>query len=171
MSFRVTNPSLRLRLITGADKAVLCSIYASTRTEEMAQLIHWTLAQKEAFLQWQFDAQHVYYQQNYHGASFWLIERKGKAIGRLYLHPTYSDGSMRIIDITMLPEWRNKGIGRQLLQDVMVYAEQEGRLVSIHVESFNPAMKLYQRLGFQLVSKTNEVYHLLEWKSNKAVLT
>nr|WP_278012004.1 hypothetical protein [Flavobacterium gyeonganense] len=39
----------------------------------------------------------------------------------------------------------------------------KNRNVSIHVESFNPAMNLYKRLGFKKISETNGVYHLMEW--------
>lgn len=163
MVLKLSDPLLRFRAITANDEESLYQIYSSTRTEELAQLTDWPASQKEAFLRSQFVAQHTYYQNNYEGAHFWVIEFRSQIIGRLYLHTHYEGKSMRIIDIALLPEWRNRGIGKKILQDVMNLAEGMNRCVTIHVESFNPAMKLYKKLGFALVSKTNGVYYLLEW--------
>lgn len=164
MRLTLTTPALCLRPITPDDEAVLCGIYASTRTEELERVAHWSPAQKQAFIEWQFRAQHQYYREHYPGAWFWLLLLDGAPIGRLYLQAEHADGSVRIIDITLLPPWRNQGIGNQLLLDVMAFAARLDRPITIHVESFNPAMHLYQRLGFELVSRTNGVYHLLEWR-------
>lgn len=170
MCLTLTNPSLCLRPITPRDEAVLCRIYGSTRTEELERVGHWTTAQKQVFLQGQFRAQHLYYGEHYPGAWFWLLVLDGQTIGRLYLQDQHTDGSVRIIDITLLPPWRSRGIGKQLLLDVMTFAAGLDRPITIHVESFNPAMRLYQRLGFEPVSVTNGVYHLLQWKPTVAVL-
>jgi ribosomal protein S18 acetylase RimI-like enzyme len=35
--------------------------------------------------------------------------------------------------------------------------------VTIHVEVFNPALRLYERLGFKKVAE-NGPYHLMEWR-------
>jgi RimJ/RimL family protein N-acetyltransferase len=166
MVLKLSDPVLHLRTITIDDQETLCQIYSGTRTEELAQLTDWTAGQKEAFLRSQFMAQHTYYQNNYEGANFWVIESRAKIIGRLYLHTHYEAASMRIIDIALLPEWRNNGIGTQILLDVMESAGIMNRPLTIHVESFNRAMRLYKKLGFVLISRTNGVYHLLEWKSS-----
>lgn len=171
MQLILSNPRLHLRSITADDEEVLCRIYSSTRTNELEKVTWWTAGQKEEFLRSQFKAQHSYYQNNYTGAHFWVIEFKNEVIGRLYLHTDFEKSSVRIIDIALLPAWRNRGIGQQILQDIMAFASSRGRSVTIHVESFNPAMKLYQQLGFNLLSKTNDVYHLLEWKNKEAVLS
>lgn len=131
----------------------------------MALATHWPEEQKQAFLMQQFTAQHTWYGQQYKDAYFMVICREGEPIGRLYLAPEFSDGSVRIIDIALLPAYRNKGYGESILRDVMALAQTSGRSVTIHVESFNPARQLYQRLGFAIKDRKNEVYHLYEWKS------
>ena len=171
MILKLSDPSLHLRTITADDEEILCQIYSRTRTEELAQLTDWTSSQKEAFLRSQFMAQHIYYQNNYKGAHFWVIEYRSQVIGRLYLHTHYEGASMRIIDISLLPQWRNNGMGTQILLDILESAAHMNRSVTIHVESFNPAMKLYKKLGFVMISQTNGVYHLLEWKTNPQALT
>ncbi|WP_121353949.1 GNAT family N-acetyltransferase [Flavisolibacter nicotianae] len=169
MVLKLSDPLLHLRTINATDEESLCQIYSSTRTEELDQLTDWTATQKNVFLRSQFVAQHAYYQNNYKGAHFWVIEYGSQIIGRLYLDTHYEGTSIRIIDIALLPEWRNRGIGKRILMDVLDLAKSMGSSVTIHVESFNPAMKLYERLGFVLVSKTNGVYHLFEWKATSPV--
>jgi len=165
MKLQLTDTTLSLRTIRETDREILSHIYFSTRKDEIEQATQWTSDQKQNFLVFQFNAQHTYYIQNYPGANFWIIEKNRQPIGRLYLDTNFDNRSIRIIDITLLPEWRSIGIGGQLLSDIIAFAKTMNRGVSIHVESFNPAMRLYKRLGFDLVSITNGVYHLLEWKN------
>ena len=66
-------PGLRLRRITEADLPFLAEVYASTRREELAQ-VPWRDDEKAAFLRWQFDNQHQYYQQYYPNCEFLIIE-------------------------------------------------------------------------------------------------
>ena len=170
MMLHLTDTTLTLRTIQDTDREILSQIYFSTRKDEMDQLTEWTVDQKQNFLHFQFTAQHTYYIQSYPGANFWIIEKNAQPIGRVYLDTNFEKKSIRVIDITLLPEWRDIGIGGQLLSDIIAFAKTINRGVSIHVESFNPAMRLYKRLGFDLVSITNGVYHLLEWK-NKSTVT
>ena len=163
----VLHNDIELVPITAADEDFLCAVYTSARDEEMSLLTHWSEEEKKSFLEMQFRAQHSYYQEQYPTAFFWLVVKDQEMIGRLYLDPQFANNSVRIIDITLLPPWRNQGIGRQVLLDVMDYAKELNRSVTIHVESFNPAMHLYKRLGFSLVSVTNGVYHLMEWKQKE----
>jgi ribosomal protein S18 acetylase RimI-like enzyme len=164
MELTLTNPSIRLREIDQKDMVALLEIYASTRQEEMERLPGWTDTMKQEFVKSQFQAQHKYYQQNYAGGNFWVIESRKKSIGRLYLHENFQERGVRIIDITIRPEHRNRGIGKGILEDLMKISAGLGRPLSIHVESFNPAKNLYTRLGFKKISETNGVYHLMEWK-------
>lgn len=165
MTIKTTDTSIRLRPIEGSDLTFLGQVYASTRTEEMKRVPNWSAEMINAFLESQFQLQHEYYQKNYTGGNFWVIEKKGKSIGRLYIHENFQARGVRIIDITLLPAWRSQGIGQSILRDIMREATALNRPLTIHVESFNPAMQLYKKLGFQKISETNGVYHLLEWKS------
>src|ERR1700709_669972 len=97
-----------------ADDALpfLARLYASTRAEELA-VTDWSDAQKAAFLQSQFDAQHAHYRKHYSRSDFFVIEHAGKAVGRLYLARWKAEH--RIVDIALLPEHRGKGLGSALL--------------------------------------------------------
>jgi ribosomal protein S18 acetylase RimI-like enzyme len=147
-----------LRPITNDDRDLLYHIYASTRAEELAQ-VAWDEAQKAAFLWMQFDAQHSYYHENYPNAQFQVIMLDGAPAGRLYLDRRSAE--IRIVDIALLPEYRNRGIGSTLLRDILAEGQRAGLPVTIHVESFNPALRLYERLGFRMVEDKG-VYRLME---------
>jgi ribosomal protein S18 acetylase RimI-like enzyme len=153
-----------LRAISEQDLSRLFEIYASTRIEEMALVPDWTEAQKTAFLSQQFLAQHQYYQEFYQGAQLQVIALDQEVIGRLYVHWTYSAQEVRIMDLALLPVYRGRGIGSQLIKAVQEKGAEMGKSVSIHVEYNNPALQLYQRLGFQKIGEFNSVYYLLEWK-------
>ncbi|MEZ5594484.1 MAG: GNAT family N-acetyltransferase [Gammaproteobacteria bacterium] len=109
----------------------------------------------------QFRAQHAHYQTHYPSARFDLILQNRQAIGRLYLDQW--DDEYRLIDIALLPEHRNKGLGTQLLHDILAQAASQGKAVRIHVEHFNPALRLYQRLGFRQLEDKG-VYLFMEWR-------
>lgn len=120
----------------------------------------WTAEQKEAFLRSQFSLQHQHYQKYYADAAFDVILCDGEPAGRLYV--LHSPEEIRIVDIALLPEHRGAGIGSRLLQDVLTEAAASGKCVSIHVERFNPAMRLYERLGFTKQEEVG-VYFRMEW--------
>ena len=146
---------IELRPAEPADREFLYRVYAGTRTEELA-VVPWDEAQKEAFLRSQFDAQDRWYREHYARATFEVVVVDGEPAGRLYLHRGESE--IRIVDIALLPEHRGNGVGTALLRDLLAEAD---RRVTIHVERFNPALRLYERLGFTL-AEDKGVYLLLE---------
>jgi len=148
-----------LRPVTSADHEFIFSVYAATRADEMA-LVEWSAEQKESFLRMQFQAQHQYYVENYTGAIFSVIMVNDQSAGRLYLHRREKE--IRIMDIALLPKHRNAGIGSALLEDILNQGREQNVAVTIHVEKFNPAMHLYERLGFRQ-KEDKEVYWLMEW--------
>ena len=137
----------------------LCALYRSTREEEMAQ-VPWSDAEKQQFITMQFEAQHAHYQTHYPEADWLVVERGGQPVGRLYLERWPSEH--RIIDIALIPAARGQGFGSAILRDVMDEAAAAEKGVGIHVEKTNPAMRLYQRLGFEVVEDKG-VYDLLLW--------
>ncbi len=120
----------------------------------------WDEERKSAFVDQQFEAQTVYYHQHYKGAEFFVLEADGEPVGRFYLH--HREREIRLMDISFLPEHRNRGWGSSLLASLQKRAAGEGKSITIHVEKYNPALKLYGRLGFRPIAD-REVYWLLEW--------
>jgi len=153
-------PSVGFRPERDPDEPFLRALYSSTREKEMA-LVDWPDEEKEAFLAMQFEAQHRHYLEHFPEADYLVIEKDGAAVGRIYLHR--QSEALRLIDIALLPEARNMGLGGALLKDLLDEGQASGIPVRIHVEKFNPAMRLYLRLGFTTVKELG-VYELLEWR-------
>jgi len=136
-------------------------VYASTRTEELAPLA-WTEEEKAAFLRMQFAAQHRYYQQSYTSSRFDVVLVDGRPAGRLYV--ARWPGEVRVVDIALLPEFRRRGVGTALLRTLLEEGAERGLPVRIHVERRNPALALYEKLGFRLLEDRG-VYLFLEWRA------
>ena len=156
---RAAAAGLAFRSITDADRPFLARVYASTRWEELS-VVAWSDAEKLAFLQQQFDAQHAHWQRHYHDTDWLVVLHDGAPAGRLYLSRWAREH--RIVDIAFLPEHRGQGLGAALLQDLLDEAARAGKSLSIHVEKMNPAMSLYRRLGFVKESEEG-VYDLMRW--------
>ena len=149
-----------LRPSTESDAEFLFRVYASSREHEMNMLGDWSAAQKETFLREQFRLQHHQYRTYYPNACYDVIEKDGESIGRLYVE--HMKNEIRVMDITLLPEYRDRGIGRALMKDVLRKAARVRKFVSLHVEDSNPAKRLYERMGFVEVGEVS-FYKLLHW--------
>lgn len=160
---------IRLREMTPDDLPFLEQLYASTRVEELGQ-VDWLPEQKEAFLKQQFSAQHQHYRKHFTQADFLLIEQRDQLsgqsdawqrVGRIYLDERGDE--IRLIDIALLPDRRNAGLGSMLLEKLLAIAGGRGLAVRIHVEQFNPAARWYRRYGFRLLEDRG-VYLFMEWR-------
>ncbi|HEY7066456.1 MAG TPA: GNAT family N-acetyltransferase [Chloroflexota bacterium] len=152
-------PTISLRPAVPEDQPLLYRVYAGTRAAEMAQ-VDWTPEQKEAFVRMQFTAQDSYYREHYVNAAFLIVLADGVPVGRLYV-ARWPD-QIRIMDVALLPEYCNRGIGSRLLRDLQAEAREAGKPLHLHVEQFNPALRLYARLGFRPIAERG-VYFELEW--------
>lgn len=153
-----------LRPETEEDIEFLARLYATTREAELRP-VDWPAEQKAMFVQQQFDAQRLHYRTHYDKAEFAIIVVEGRPIGRLYVQRQADD--IRLMDIALMPEYCGRGIGGKLIARLLEEGRATGRSVSIHVEVFNPAMRLYERLGFQKIDSYG-VYHLMEWRPESA---
>jgi ribosomal protein S18 acetylase RimI-like enzyme len=150
---------ITLRPVTEADQDFLLTAYASTRAAEMA-MVPWSAEQKDTFVKAQFAAQTSHYAAAYPGASHEIICCDGVAAGRLYLDRRAQE--LHILDVIVLPQFRNAGIGSFVLGQVLEEAGKSGQPVTIYVESFNPSFGLFRKLGFQLSSQDG-FQCLLRW--------
>ncbi len=126
-------------------------------------LTDWDDGQKAAFCGQQFTAQRTWYEEQYPSASFQVIEADGAPAGRLYVDRSAEE--IRIVDISLLPDFRARGIGSALLRGLQREASASAKTLSIHVERFNRALNLYRRLGFAAAGD-HGVYLLLRWSTS-----
>jgi len=148
------------RPIETDDLPFLQYLYGTTRVMELAA-VEWSDEEKVAFIAQQFQAQHYHYTTYYYDAAFDVLLLDQQTIGRLYVHRSPSE--IRIMDIALLPAYCNQGLGSFLIKQLMADAFDNNQKVSLHVEPYNPARHLYQRLNFQYV-ETNGAYELMCWQ-------
>jgi ribosomal protein S18 acetylase RimI-like enzyme len=153
-------PQLVLRVEQDdSDTDFLCALYAATRREELAH-VPWPDEAKLAFLSEQFQLQRDHYRKNYVGAEFLVIEDGGERIGRIYLYPSARE--IRLMDIAVIEPRQRQGVGGALVRALLDIAREDAVDITLHVETNNPALRLYDRLGFRLIEERG-VYHFLGW--------
>ena len=67
-------------------------------------------------------------------------------VGRLIIDA--SGKYIEVIDVALLPEYRNCGLGTSVLNGVLAQADRLGRAIRLHVEKQSRAVRLFERLGF-----------------------
>lgn len=158
-----TDPDeVTLREITKDDTEFLFGVYASTRAEEMA-MTQWDEAEKVKFLRSQFDAQQKHFRFFYPKANYDIILFKNQPAG--YMYVDRGPKSLLGVDIALLPQYRNTGIGSLLINNLLDEADKKGVPFNIQVLKYNTAaLRLYERLGF---SYTGEEGMHVKMKWNK----
>lgn len=156
---QISPETIYLRPATSDDEAFLFELYRDTRTEEMATW-GWEAPQQQAFLSLQFRARNTSYSA-YPNPEHSIILNADRPIGRLLISRMESE--IRLVDVALLHEARGFGIGAKLVADLFALAASEGKPLRLHVEKFNRALQLYQRLGFQTLEDTGTQF-FMEWR-------
>jgi ribosomal protein S18 acetylase RimI-like enzyme len=152
---------ISLRPECADDAAFLLELYASTREDEL-KLTGWGVATREAFVKMQFNNMRQGYAAMFPKAQFDVILLEQKPAGRLVVHR--ADDEIRIVDIALLPAFRNRGIGTFLLQKLFSEAERENKPLRLHVLKSSRAAHFYERLVFGSVGEEGP-YLKMEWRS------
>jgi ribosomal protein S18 acetylase RimI-like enzyme len=153
-------PDPSLRPVGASDEPFLFSLYASTRDAEM-ELVVWNEAQQLEFLTMQHRAQTQDYRQRFPDARYDIVVVSGERAGRLWADR--GNDEIRILDITLLPSFRGRGIGTTLLVELQREAARAGVPLRDSVSHTNPrAAALYRRLGFRAIGETG-MYTSMEW--------
>lgn len=151
---------ISLRPETEEDDPFLVALYATTRQSELDQVPDWAEEQKQAFVAMQFNAQRQHYRHVLADVAFDVITRHGEPIGRLYTRE--GETMLHIVDILLDPAERGAGLGAAMLRGLADNALAAGKVLSIFVESYNPARRLYDRLGFVQVGEPRGFYIEME---------
>ena len=157
----IANHKTTIRLATPSDDPFVFELYKTTRAMEMG-MVDWDSAQKEHFLQMQFQAQQTHYQTTFPDADHHLILLNSKPIGRIYVDR--ADNEIRLLDIILLPTYRNQGIGSFYLQQLKDEAAQTKIPVRFYVWQLNhAALRFYHRHGFHAIEDVGAYVHL-QWQ-------
>lgn len=151
--------SISLHPAAASDEAFLFELYRDARAGEMADW-GWNDVQQQAFLSMQFRARNLSYSA-YPNTEHSIILNADQPIGRMLV--SRKDDEIRLVDIALLAEARGQGVGAKLLAELLAQAAHEAMPVRLHVEKNNPALRLYQRLGFQILEDTGTQF-FMEWR-------
>ena len=147
-----------LRPERAEDERLLFDLYASTRQEEL-ELTGWDARTRAAFLDMQFNAMRSGYRAMFPTAEFSIVLCDAKEIGRMVVHRTNQE--IRVVDLVLLPDFRNRRIGTLLMQRVCDEAARSGKKVTLSVLKNSRPVGWYRRLGFSTVSEAG-IYEEME---------
>lgn len=150
-----------LRAMTKADEEFVMNLYVASRWHEVEPLVDWTMAQKIAFLEHQHGLQHMHYLKAHPEGDFMILERENFDMARLYLD--YREDEIQLCDISVARVVQRQGLGSWLIRSVQEEGYRLNKRVTLHVDTRNPAQRLYLGLGFMVVGQTDT--HLrMEWQ-------
>jgi GNAT superfamily N-acetyltransferase len=153
-----------LRPVTAEDDQFLIAVYASSREEELSQVV-WPEGQKEAFVRWQFEMQRREYDARFPGARYEVILVDGLPAGRIWVG--IDDEQIHLLDIALLPVFQNRGVGTFLLRRLMDEAASVYKLLRHTVFVLNNnAHRFYERLGFVVIEDLGAYKHM-EWRKKE----
>jgi GNAT superfamily N-acetyltransferase len=149
-----------LRPVTPGDAPFLIQVYKSSRGEDLREL-GWDEARIDEFLGMQYDAQRAFEDKDFPEASDDVILSAGRPAGRLLLDSRETE--IRCIDLALLPEFRNQGLGTLLLRRLQQEAVAANKPLRLQVIRFGRALSLFERLGFVRTSESGTHFQM-EWK-------
>jgi len=153
--------AVELRPVAESDNEFLLALYASTRADELAQA-EWAEGQQEMFLRWQFNLQRREYDTRFPDADYRVIVIDRQPAGRIWIGA--DDEQIRLLDIALLPEFQNRGVGTALLERLKSQAQSAGKALRHMVLVLNNnADRFYERLGFRKIEDFGAYKHM-EWR-------
>ncbi len=149
---------ITLRAVTPDDDPFLIALYGSTRADELNQ-VEWAEGQREAFLAWQFDMQRREYLARFPDARHQLIVIDDEPAGRIWVGE--DEEQIRLLDISLLPQFQKRGAGTMLLKELMKEADRAGKFLRHMVFVLNnDAHRFYERLGFVVIEDVGAYKHM-----------
>jgi GNAT superfamily N-acetyltransferase len=151
--------SISLRLASAEDAMFLLELYKSSRGDDLREL-GWEKGRISEFLEMQHEAQQRFHENEYKRPTDQVVLREGQPIGRVFFERR--DHEIRCVDIALLPEYRNAGVGAFLIRQLQADAKRDKKPLRLQVIRFSRAVGLFERLGFVRVSETGTHFQM-EW--------
>jgi GNAT superfamily N-acetyltransferase len=127
------------------DGAFLLSVYDTTRRAEQ-RLMGWSDMEMDVFISMQFEAQTRHYATAFPDADSLVVLVDDVPAGRLIVDR--SEERILIVDITLLPRFRGRGVGAALVRPLLEEADAAGLPVRLHVAHDNDARAFWEHFGF-----------------------
>ena len=141
------------------DADFLFELFSIVKLDELGAW-SWDAGLKHRLLRQQFRAHEYHHHNLFEGADDYLIRLEETSIGRMIVYRTPS--VIHLADIALVPAHRNAGLGSTLIHRLQKEAAMSGTRMRLNVMKGSPAVPLYQRLGFYVVT-AYDVQELMEW--------
>lgn len=143
MSVLADDGRVTVRDATAADRAFLRRLFIATHPEFAA--LPPDVA--ESISGHQYDIRERQYRDRFPTMRDQVVEVDGDPVGRLSTAPRA--GTIIVVDIAVVPDGQRGGVGSAVLAQLLADAERRGVTVELSVHGDNPAVRLYERLGFE----------------------
>ncbi len=160
-------PAPWLRCAGLADEPFLFELFVTSRERELSPL---PTEVRALVARQQYDVYRRGLVSTYPKAEHLVVELSSQRDGNGPTMPTgmilvMEDGdSLLIIDLAIHPSHRNRGLGQAVLEAMMNRCRQSGKVLRGSVTPYNPARRLYARLGIA-ERQADHAYIALEWRS------
>jgi len=92
----------------------------------------------------------------YHFEAANILNIHGKPVG---LFKYYEEEKVcHVVQVQILPQYQGKGIGKSLITTLQKQAIKEDVSINLSVLKSNPAKSLYERLGFTVISQSDNEF-------------
>ncbi len=163
----VIDSVITVRRATSEDREFLFDLYCAVRAPEFA-LLALPPEQKQQLILMQFTAQQNAYRAQYPGSDYVIVLQNGRPVGKLWIAQTQNE--FHLVDIALLPEARNTGIGTLLIGQLQSEARRAGKPVRSTVFRFNPeSLRFHKRLGFSIATEDATQFYM-EWAPSESAL-
>jgi len=153
--------SIILRPASTRDEDFFLQLYQSSRGEDLRGL-GWDEDRISEFLEMQYEAQGNFHAGDFPNASDEVILLDSQPVGRLTVDRRVDE--IRLVDLALLPDYRNRGLGSRLIQSLKEEATLQRKPLRLQLIRFNRALGLFERLGFMRTSETGTHFQM-EWVS------
>ncbi|MBT8231406.1 MAG: GNAT family N-acetyltransferase [Saprospiraceae bacterium] len=148
---------LDFRKIKPKDEDFLIHLYGTTRFDVHQNGHHLSREQKFDFYTQQYHLQQTHYKKNSPKANFKIVRYNNKDVGRLTYDNTKDE--LWILELSLLPEMRGKGIGKLIINRLETKAKKS---LGLYVSNLNEAgLSFYKSLGFKTTESEFEYCHKL----------
>lgn len=153
------NLSVSLRPVSADDEEFLFHVFAGSH--EQLAFVPLEGEQLLALVRMQFTAQRLDYERRFPGAEHSIVLRNEVPAGRIWV--ARLEDQIRLLDIAILPEHRNAGVGATLIKRLQAEAERSDKPLRHMVAVINSsAIRFYERLGFKTIDDAG-AHYLMEW--------
>jgi ribosomal protein S18 acetylase RimI-like enzyme len=139
--------NITLRSAIPADEDFLFNLFLSSREKDLLMIPE---PQRTALMRMQYGGQKMTYTQQYPASENSIITVDGQDAGRIWIDR--SDQAISVLDIAILPGYRNAGIGGSVYSGLIEESAASSKPLHAAVSTANPdSLRFHERQGFKRI--------------------